>query len=85
MIVTGVTSDGRCLERVFPIDDPSPEQISLKPNESVSGSVNLEKYFKDFRTALKNGDLHIFWAYQVPAQLGNRHWSGGWVLIPQGS
>lgn len=83
MVLIAVTTEGKCLEKELYIDDPSPERISLKPNEALSGDIDLEKIFRGLDDALKKSDVNLFWAYEAPKELGIARWSGGWVLIPQ--
>jgi hypothetical protein len=83
MMLIAVTPDERFIQRVFPIDDPSPEQVTLGPNEAQSGEVNLQTRFKGLEAALGKSDVHLFWAYEAPKELNISRWSGGWVLIPQ--
>lgn len=83
MILVAVKSDKNYLARNFPVDDPAPERVSIEPYESLSGDVSLEKAFKNLDAALKNSDVHVFWAYQAPEELNIGRWSGGWILIPQ--
>jgi hypothetical protein len=83
MILVAVTPDRNYLTRNFPVDDPTPERISIEPNESLSGDVSLEKAFTGLDAALKKSEVHLFWAYQPPSELHIGRWAGGWILIPQ--
>jgi hypothetical protein len=83
MILVAVTGNKAYIDRNLFIDDPTPEQVSLKPNESLSGDVSLEKAFTGLDAALKKSDVHLFWAYEAPEELHIPRWSGGWILIPQ--
>jgi len=83
MILVAVLPDGEALKKELIIDDPRPAEIRLNPKESVSGEINLETLFRDLRRALKVSDVHLFWAYEAPKELGIARWSGGWVLIPK--
>ena len=83
MILVAVTPGKEYIVRNFPVDDPSFEKVSLDPNESFNGEVNLEKAFTGLDAALKKSDIHLFWAYEAPKELHLAHWSGGWILIPQ--
>jgi hypothetical protein len=83
MILVAVTPHGDCLDRNFPIDDPSPERVTLEPNESLSGEIDLHKHFGGLSKALKKSEIHLYWAYDAPKELNIAHWSGGWILIPQ--
>lgn len=77
MILVAVTSSGRSIDRVFPEDEPSSKEVSLGPGESLTGDVDLHDVFRGMDTALKKGDVHLFWAYQAPDGLGIPRWSGG--------
>ena len=83
MILVALTSDRNFITRNIPVDDPSPERVSLEPNESLSGEVSLDKAFSGLDAALKKSDINLFWAYEAPEELHIAHWSGGWLLIPQ--
>jgi hypothetical protein len=81
--LVAVMPNGECLEQNVIAGDPSPEQVSLDPNESVSGDVNLTEIFKDLSVAIKKSDIHLFWAYRAPEELNLPRWSGGWILLPR--
>lgn len=83
MILVAVTPDGQMVKKELPVDDPSPEQISLNPKESVKGEIDLRKIFRGLDAVLRKSDVQLFWAYQAPAELHIPHWSGGWILIPK--
>jgi hypothetical protein len=84
MLFVAVKPDGQCVaNRIFTIDDPSPEGISLEPNASISGDIDLQRFVPGLDKALKKSGIHLFWAYQAPEELHIARWSGGWVLIPQ--
>jgi hypothetical protein len=83
IVLVGVISNGRYLEQWPIAGDPTPEQISLNPNDSLSGEIDLTTVFKNFDVAVTKSDVQVFWAYRAPAGLGLPRWSGGWVLIPQ--
>ena len=83
MILVAVTRNKEYVDRNLFIDDPTPERISMQPNESLSGDVSLEKAFTGLDAALKKSDVHLFWAYEAPEELHIPRWSGGWILIPQ--
>jgi hypothetical protein len=83
IILVAVTARGETLQRDMPIDDPSADKISLNPNESVSGSIDLRKAFRGLDRALATSDVNLFWAYNAPKELGIATRSGGWVLLRQ--
>ena len=82
-ILVAVTPRAEYLERNFPIDDPSPETVTIEPNECLSGEINLQRVFVGLDTALKKTDIQLFWAYEAPDELRIAHWSGGWIPIAQ--
>jgi hypothetical protein len=83
MILVAVTPSGRYLEKELPIDDPSPEKVTLDPKQSLRGDINLQKVFKGLDEALEKSDIQVFWAYEAPEELRIARWSGGWILIAQ--
>jgi hypothetical protein len=84
MLFVPVNLEGQCIDnKFFPIDDPSYEKISLEPNGSISGDVDLQRFVPGLDKALRKSDVHLFWAYQAPKELNIAQWSGGWILIPQ--
>jgi hypothetical protein len=83
MILVAVRPNGEQLEQNAVAGDPSPEEISLNPRETVSGDIDLIEVFKGLAAANKKSDIHLFWAYNAPEGLGIKRWSGGWIFIPQ--
>jgi len=71
------------LERSYPIDDPSPEEVSFEPSEQQTGDINLQMKIVGLDAALKKSDIVLFWAYEAPKELKIPRYSGGWILIPQ--
>jgi len=62
---------------------PDYRKISIEPNGSVSGEINLQREIPNLNIALKKSDVHLFWFYRAPEELRTMHYAGGWVLIPQ--
>ena len=83
IILVAVKPNGEQLDQWPIAGDPGPEKISLSPNHSVSGEIDLTGVFKNLEVAVTRSDIQVFWAYQAPRGLGLPHWSGGWLLIPQ--
>ena len=71
------------LKTFYPTDDPSPEKVSLGPNEQQSGDIDLHMKIVGLDAALKKSDVFLFWAYEAPKELNIAHYSGGWILIPR--
>ena len=82
MILVAVTSSGQYLKNELPVDDPSPEQVSLDPKELIKGEIDLRKVFRGLDGVLKKSDVHLFWAYAAPEELHIAQ-AGGWIFIPQ--
>ena len=83
MILVAATPQGHMIDKSLPVDDPSPEHVSLEPNETLRGDINLANYFQGLDGALKKSEIHLFWAYKAPDELHIASWSGGWILIRQ--
>jgi len=83
MMLIAATPSGQYIDRFFPTDDPSPDQVVFEPKQSMSGEVKLGNYFRGLESALKKSDIHLFWTYKAPDALRIAQWSGGWVLIPK--
>jgi hypothetical protein len=83
MEFVAVTLDEHYVERIWPVDDPSPEKISMEPNETRSGDFDLQRKFIGLDAALKKSPVHLFWAYRAPKELNISEWPGGLIVIPQ--
>lgn len=83
MLFAAVTADGKPLAQYYPVDDPLLDRVTLGPNSSLSGVVDLENVFKGFDNEVSKSVVNLFWAYKAPNGLGIPQWSGGWVLIPK--
>jgi hypothetical protein len=83
IILVAVTPERTQLEESLYIDDPTFEKVLLKPRAKVNGEINLTHIFKGLDRAVKESEVHVFWAYKAPEQLNIGSWSGGWVLIPR--
>ena len=83
MILVAVMPDGQTLKKELPVDDPSPEQVTLNPKEAIRGQIDLRKIFRGLDDVLRRSDVQLFWAYEAPEELNIPHWSGGWILLPK--
>jgi hypothetical protein len=83
MMLIAVTPGEHFVKRGYPVDDPSPEKISMEPNEEQSGELNLQMRLIGLDATLKKSDIYLFWAYEPPNELNLPRRLGGWVLIPQ--
>jgi hypothetical protein len=82
MILVAVTPDGRTLKKELPVDDPSPEQVTVDPKESIKGEIDLQGAFRGLDETLKKSAIHLFWAYDAPKELRVGP-AGGWIFMPQ--
>jgi hypothetical protein len=72
------------LELVFPIDDPSVDEVEVKPGESLTGTIRLSMFFRAVGTALEKASVTVLWSYQlrtVDDKLSQR--IAGQVVLPQ--
>lgn len=77
-----VTHDA--LEERLVIDDPGPEQLEIKPGETLTGEILLDERFPDLPSAVRKNDVIIFWSYQLkPLNTAPLERMGGWLLIPK--
>jgi len=83
MILVAVMPDGQTLKKELPVDDPSPDQVTLNPKEAIQGQIDLRKIFRGLDDVLRRTDVQLFWAYEAPEELNIPHWSGGWILLPK--
>jgi hypothetical protein len=74
--------NSQALELIYPVDDPGPTQITIKPGETLTGEVDLQYVIKDLNT-VKKSDVLLFWGYKTPESLRLPRWAGGMVVIPQ--
>lgn len=82
MVFAAVRPNGEPVDLIFPIDDPGPTEISVKPGEVLTGDIDLQDVIRD-PSVTKKSDILLFWAYKAPDALHIPRWSGGMVLIPR--
>jgi hypothetical protein len=83
IILIAAKPNGEHIEQLHMTDDPSTEKISVAPNQILSGTVDLTEAVRDIDVVIRKSDIHLFWAYAPPKELGLPRWCGGWILIPQ--
>jgi hypothetical protein len=84
MLFAPVNDDGVCIDNKYYVEEyPNYEKVSIDPNGSVSGEIDLQRSIPELAEALKKSDVHLFWAYKAPEELRIAPWSGGWILIPK--
>ena len=77
-----VTNQGRCIERSWPVDDPRPLVVTLRPNERLSGRVDLRRLWPSIIRERRGRDLVFFWTYGPKTMDGRSlQRSGGAVLL----
>jgi hypothetical protein len=75
---------GECIDnKYFAEEYPNYEKVSIDPNGSITGEINLQRVVPGLDKAVKKSNVHLFWAYEAPEELHIARWSGGWILIPQ--
>jgi hypothetical protein len=86
MIVAAERKSGSPLKEVPLIDDAflSPK-VSIKPGQSLSGSIELVYYVADIDKKLRSTDLVLFWYYDARGNNETLGEYGGWILIPKGT
>jgi len=88
MIVVAVGArsvGGVTLREVYPISDPVPSEIAIRPGEVLEGDVVLRDRFPTLPEELRKRDVVVFWSYQLPFRSGktvsNR--ASGYLVIPK--
>ena len=71
ILAVKANAPGTPLERFSPVDDPTTGTIVIKPGETLTGQLSLVKQFPDFAEAIKEGDVIVFWSYQLPVIEGD--------------
>jgi hypothetical protein len=82
MIFSALRPNGEPIDLIFPIDDPGPDKVSIKPRGTLAGEIDLRNVIRDVNV-LKRSDVLLFWAYKPPDALHLPHWAGGLVVIPK--
>lgn len=75
---------GTVLEKKLPVDDPGPEQVTIAPGATMSGTISLSDRFPDFDNAIRDRDVIAFWSYEcTPVQGPPLPRVSGAVLFPR--
>ena len=74
----------RPLERTIVMANPVGTSLTLRPGQTMSGDIDLDRQFADLAKALVHSDILLFWSY-APIYTGGRvgERAGGWVQLPQ--
>jgi hypothetical protein len=83
MVFAAIRPNGEPVELIFPLDDPGPTKVSVKPREMLTGDIDLRYVIRDLNAMIKKSDVLLFWAYKSPDELHIPRGSGGLVRIPQ--
>src|SRR5215469_16326180 len=59
MILVAVMPDGQTLKKELPVDDPSPDQVTLNPKEAIQGQIDLRKIFRGLDDVLRRTDVQL--------------------------
>ena len=83
--LAAITTDGRRLANIYPIDDPAYQpEITLAPGEFRQGNYDLALGV-DLAKAPKNQDVLLLWSYRTPTDFNHRQpVCTGVVVIPKG-
>lgn len=78
------------LPLVFPIDDPLPGEVDIKPGETIVGTIRLDYVFKEIQSRLQRGPVLVLWSYRLETVDGRRSPRlGGYIRVarapPSGS
>ena len=82
MVFAVTRPNGEPIDLIFPVDDPGPAKVSIKPKETLIGDIDLRYVIRDLNV-LKKSDVLLFWGYKAPSELHIPRWTGGLVVIPQ--
>lgn len=83
LIAAQTDRPGTLLEKTLPVDDPGPEQVTIAPGVTVSGTIALPQRFPGFEEALRSRDVVVFWSYQCVTVAGQTlPRTSGAVLFP---
>ena len=86
LIAVKTDAGGTVLDRSWPIDDPGPAIVTIKPSETLTGKILLVSRFPGFLEALKERDVVVFWSYQFQSIEGDSlSRVGGCVLFSKSS
>lgn len=82
--ILAAPANAQPLGLVFPIDDPGFDEVTVKPGESLTGTIRLTLFFRDVGMAVEKASLTVLWSYQlrtVDGKLSQR--IAGHVTVPQ--
>lgn len=86
LLIAAVREDGISLKKALMFDHGASELVSLKPGESVEGTVPVTLYFPDIHKDLEQTGVILFWSYQMVLKDGRKlDRSGGWLLLSKTS
>lgn len=82
LVAVKTDAPGTVLDNLSPIDDPGAAAITIKPGETLTGTIPLTRRFPSFLEALKERDVIVFWSYQFqPIDAAPLKRTGGYVLF----
>lgn len=84
-LVVAVKTDavGTVLDRSTPVDDPVAGTLTIQPDETLTGQIDLERRFPSLSDVLKERDVIVFWSHQLQTVDGDPlPRTGGWALLP---
>ena len=87
-LVVAVRTDavGTVLDRSTPVDDPVVGTLTIEPNETLTGQIDLDRRFPGLADELKKRDVIVFWSHQLRTVDGAAlPRTGGWALLAKQS
>jgi hypothetical protein len=78
--------DGRALDEIAPAGEAAvgAEPTVIEAGASLSGQIPIGKNYPKLGSALKTGDVVLFWSYQLTtAEKTALPRTGGWITIPR--
>jgi hypothetical protein len=72
------------IPEIAPIDDPGPGRIEIRPGESLSGTIRVDRRFKRFLPTVAKTNLIVFWSYELtPISAPSFQRLSGALVIPK--
>jgi hypothetical protein len=78
--LVAITTDGRVLKELYPIDDPGPERLVIAPGQVLSGIYPLDN-FEDLEERRKTSDVIVLWSYRLRLQESDAEGVSSGVLV----
>jgi hypothetical protein len=84
MTILLVKKNGKLIPEQPMIDDPIPGTFTIRRNEKLAGTIDLDRRFPTLAEALASDDVDLFWSFQLnDIKSGKSQRLGGWLLLPK--